>query len=522
MQVDEYKFFRQATLLICGSLDIEKALSRFHQYLKNFMPVVSVHLSLLEPDLSAVRLIAQSSFGRDLKIGSMLPFSQEAQGRLKEELAKWPGVIIVNRPEIHPIAQNVIGWFGLTDMSFMAMHLEIEGKKIGVLGCQTEGKDKYNESHAHLLSMLHEPFAIAMSNVLRYQELLRLKDTQDDHIQYLNQTLLRFSGDEIIGADFGLRSVMENVRHVAPVNTPVLLLGETGVGKEVIANAIQRSSQRNNGPFIKVNCGAIPEALMDSELFGHEKGSFTGASQTKHGLFELAHHGTIFLDEIGELPLLAQARLLRVIENQEIRRVGGGKSRFVDIRIIAATQRDLEKMVAANEFRNDLWFRLNVFPITIPPLRERKEDIHALARHFLERKSKEMNLYAIPSFAPEAIDMLKSYHWPGNVRELENMIERILIEYRRDGKHKSLRIQGFLSPQVKKESNQVGLTDQDNEFLSLDKATSIYIQRALKLAQGKIAGPGGAAELLQIPPSTLRAKMEKLGILYKRRKNNDG
>ena len=222
------------------------------------------------------------------------------------------------------------------------------------------------------------------------------------------------------------------VRLVASLNSPVLLLGETGVGKEVIANAIHYSSPRKDGPFIKVNCGAIPDTLIDSELFGHEEGAFTGATTKKRGRFERAHKGTILLDEIGELPPPAQIRLLRVIQNKEVERVGGTKPIPVDIRVIAATHRNLKEMVSKNEFREDLWFRLNVFPITIPPLRERKEDIHALVQHFAERKSKELKFHTVPTLATGAIDRLKSYHWPGNVRELENVVERALIQKSQD------------------------------------------------------------------------------------------
>ena len=212
-----------------------------------------------------------------------------------------------------------------------------------------------------------------------------------DDNRYLYDELRSVSGDEIIGSDFGLKTVMEMVRQVAPLDSPVLLLGETGTGKEVIANAIHYSSPRKDGPFIKVNCGAIPETLLDSELFGHEKGAFTGAISQKRGRFERADKGTIFLDEIGELPLQAQVRLLSVLQTREIERVGGTSPIPVDIRIISATHRDLEEMIASRRFREDLWFRLNVFPITIPPLRQRREDIPALLHHLMERKSRELS-----------------------------------------------------------------------------------------------------------------------------------
>ena len=242
-----------------------------------------------------------------------------------------------------------------------------------------------------------------MSKALEHQEIIRLKDMLADDNRYLFDELRSASGDEIIGSDFGLKAVMRMVQQVAPLDSPVLLLGETGTGKEVIANAIHYSSPRKDGPFIKVNCGAIPETLLDSELFGHEKGAFTGAISQKRGRFERANKGTIFLDEIGELPAQAQVRLLRVLQTKEIERVGGTTSIPVDIRIISATNRNLQEMIASGRFREDLWFRLNVFPIMIPPLRQRREDIPALVHHFIERKSKELKLTERPVLAPGAI-----------------------------------------------------------------------------------------------------------------------
>ena len=426
----------------------------------------------------------------------------------------------------------------------MVMYLEIEGKKLGVVAIVAEGKGEFKKEHANLLSLLHDPFAIAMSNALRYQEVLELKDLQADDIRYLHRELLRFSGDEIIGRDFGLKGVMEKVLQVAPLNSPVLLLGETGVGKEVIANAIHYFSPRKEGPFIKINCGAIPEGLIDSELFGHEKGAFTGAIAKRRGLFERANQGTFFLDEIGELPVQAQTRLLRVLQNHEIKRVGGTESIPVEIRVIVATHRNLEEMVASERFRQDLLFRINVFPITIPALRERKEDIHALVRHFVERKSEEMKLSAVPSISSEAIEMLKCYDWPGNVRELENLVERALIRHmgRRESGTLILPNMGFTgSFEIRETENQQlpvkfdeiryrphilgenqSLPDQGVKIKTLDEALYDHIQRALNFTKGKITGSGGAAEILAVNPNTLRGKMDKLGVRYKRKKSDGG
>ncbi|MBW1829711.1 MAG: sigma-54-dependent Fis family transcriptional regulator, partial [Deltaproteobacteria bacterium] len=325
-----------------------------------------------------------------------------------------------------------------------------------------------------------------------------------------HRELLRLSGDEIDGKRSGLRDVMGMVRQVAPLANPVLLLGETGVGKEVIANAIHYSSPRKGGPFIKVNCGAIPDTLLDSELFGHEKGAFTNAITKKRGRFERAHKGTILLDEIGELPPQAQVRLLRVLQEKEIERVGGTKPINIDIRIIASTHRDLEEMVGARQFREDLWFRLNVFPIKIPPLRKRKEDIPALVHHFVRRKSSKEDFQVPPEIDPEAVAGLVDYHWPGNVRELENVVERSLIQYQGRDDNGPLRFEGVALP-LRKE-NPVSEMGANAEFLKLDEAVSLHINRALEMTDGKIYGSDGAAELLGINPSTLRSRMKKLRI----------
>jgi transcriptional regulator with PAS, ATPase and Fis domain len=301
------------------------------------------------------------------------------------------------------------------------------------------------------------------------------------------------------------------VNQVARRKNTVLLSGETGVGKEVIANAIHHSSTRCNGPFIKVNCGAIPQALIDSELFGHEKGAFTGAVSQKRGLFERAHMGTIFLDEIGELPLQAQIRLLRVLQTHVIERVGGTTSIPLDIRIIAATHQDLGNMVKEGRFREDLFFRINVFPIRIPPLRQRKEDIPAFIQHFLELKAKEFGIkpQSIISYIDTA--SLLDYDWPGNVRELGNVVERAMIQQRSGPILSSARTSYSGKVAMPVESNNPAKNNQ-----SMDKIVSQHIRNVLKITNGKINGPYGASALLRVPPSTLRNKMNKLGILYGR------
>jgi transcriptional regulator with PAS, ATPase and Fis domain len=284
------------------------------------------------------------------------------------------------------------------------------------------------------------------------------------------------------------------------------------VGKEMIANAIHTLSRRKKGPFIRVNCGAIPETLIDSELFGHEKGAFTGAIARKRGCFERAEKGTIFLDEVAELPPQAQVRMLRVLQDKEIIRVGGSEQIKVDIRIIAATHQNLQDMVKNGLFRADLWFRLHVFPIMIPPLRDRKEDIPALVSQFIKKKAKELQVSTIPTIAPGAMESLKAYDWPGNVRELENVVERAIILC----KDRPLTFNDIVW--AGNYSDHQEPRPKEYEYLELDLVVSRHIRAVLKLTKGKISGPGGASEILGINYGTLRHRMKKLGIPYGRGK----
>jgi transcriptional regulator with PAS, ATPase and Fis domain len=335
--------------------------------------------------------------------------------------------------------------------------------------------------------------------------------TEDDN-RYFQRELYKLTGDQIIGANFGLKEIMEKVRVASAVDTPILLLGETGVGKDVIASAIHYSSERKNGPFIKINCGAIPDTLIDSELFGHEKGAFTGAISQKRGCFERAMKGTLFLDEIGELPLQAQVRFLRVLQDKVIERVGGTQEIQLDIRIIAATNRNLHDMVTDKRFREDLWFRLNVFPILVTPLRDRKMDIPALLQYFIEKKAVELKLDTIPEIIPGAIDDLIAYDWPGNVRELQNIVERELILHP-DG---PLKFEGFNTPKTGISNRQVVKEDYPGSR-KLDDVIAHHIQKVLVLTEGRIHGKGGAADQLGVNASTLRNRMNKLGIKYRKK-----
>ncbi len=319
-----------------------------------------------------------------------------------------------------------------------------------------------------------------------------------------------FTPESVIGGSRGLAPVMEQVELVAEMDTSVLLTGETGVGKGLVASVIHSISARRNAPFVDVNCGAIPETLVDSELFGHEKGAFTGAAIRKAGRFERANHGTIFLDEIGELALAAQVRLLHVLQSNRIERVGGATSLPLDLRVISATHRDLDAMVSDGRFREDLLFRLNVFPIHIPPLRRRKSDIPDLARYFVQKKADRLNLAKRPEIGKMGLAQLSNYHWPGNVRELENIIERAMICCR----NRKLDFTGLIPGKHRGNCLPPYEACEPNTFLSLEQVNRLHIKKALVSSGGKINGPGGAAQLLNIHPNTLRKRMDRLGIRY--------
>ena len=515
MIVDENEFFRQATLLICGRLEIEDAMADCIRYLNQYIPADKIMVELFSPEFNAMQIIADATPDGGRKANRLTPLPQEAweyMVMIWEDFQKEGAipVIVINHPEKNPVGRVMVADYGTQDVSLLVLTLIVEGSYFGDLVLQCKGKGRYTDEHARLLNLLSGPFTTAVSNYMKHQEILNLKDRLLDDNRYLHQEMQRMIGETIVGEKFGLKKVMEMVRQVAPIDSPVLLLGETGVGKDIIANAIRTASSRAEGPFIIVNCGAIPDSLLDSELFGHEKGAFTGALSQKRGRFERADTGTIFLDEIGELPPAAQVRLLRVIQNQEIERVGGTDAIKIDIRIIAATNRNLEEMVEKGDFREDLWFRLNVFPISIPPLRDRKMDIPSLVQHFISQKARKMNRTDPLALAPGAMDLLMAYDWPGNVRELENIIERALI-LNREG---LIRFDNLLTATRTTDAEKPAIPE--NSIRTMDEVVTAHIKAALDYAKGRIQGAGGAAELLDMNANTLRSRMKKIGIQTRR------
>lgn len=350
--------------------------------------------------------------------------------------------------------------------------------------------------------------AVAIANARAFEEIAELRrrvELERDYLREENRDRGAFDG--IIGSSSALELPLSHVERVAPTDASVLILGESGTGKELFARAIHERSDRRDGPLVRVNCAAMPKELFESEFFGHQRGAFTGATSDRAGRFEIADGGTLFLDEVGEIPLELQSKLLRVLQEGQFERIGEAKTRKVDVRIVAATNRDLEREVASGRFRQDLYYRLSVFPLALPPLRERPEDVPDLARHFITRAARRYHRRA-PELEPAQVLALQRYRWPGNIRELQNVIDRAVILS--DGQRLPLEaalpdLRGDAAP-AREPSDRIRT---EAEIRGMEKAN---VEAALAQAGGKISGPGGAAELLGIKSTTLASRMRALGI----------
>jgi formate hydrogenlyase transcriptional activator len=403
--------------------------------------------------------------------------------------------------------------------SVCCVPLITQGLTFGSLNLASRRLDAFPSQDVELLQQVAAQIAIAVENALAFKEIDALKNKLAVEKLYLEEEIRsEFNFEEIVGESPVLKRALAQVELAAPAGTTVLLLGETGTGKELFARAIHNLSPRRDRTFVKINCAAIPSGLLESELFGHEKGAFTGAIAQKVGRFELADRGTLFLDEVGDLPLELQPKLLRVLQEQEFERLGGTRTTRVDVRVVAATNSDLSKLVAERAFRSDLYYRLNVFPIQVPALRERPEDIPLLVRYFVQRFSRSLNK-EVEYIPADAMEALSNYSWPGNIRELENLLERAVIL----SPGKELRVP--LSELKSATLAAAAGADSSSSFTSLTSSTSLtsfistleeaerqHILRALKQTQWRIAGPKGAAVLLGMKRTTLQARMRKLGI----------
>jgi formate hydrogenlyase transcriptional activator len=384
--------------------------------------------------------------------------------------------------------------------SFCVVPLTTAQRRLGAMGFGRLQRRVYQETEIHFMQQVAKQVAVAVDNALAYEHIAQLRDKLTKEKLYLEEEIQTdYNFEEIVGDSQALKRVLKEVQTVAATDSTVLILGETGSGKELVARALHNRSDRRERTFVKLNCAAIPTGLLESELFGHEKGAFTGAIATKIGRFELADHGTLFLDEVGEIPSELQVKLLRVLQEQEFERLGSTRTIRVDVRIVAATNRDLRQMVEEQKFRSDLYYRLNVFPVTVPPLRDRAEDVPMLVRHFAQKFAQRMKR-RVESIPSESMKALQNYAWPGNVRELENFIERAVILTH--------------GPDLFVPLAELKATPKSSAALpaTLEQAEREHILKVLRDANWVIGGASGAAAKLGMKRTTLQSKMQKLGI----------
>jgi len=491
----------EISMVLLANLDVRELFTAISATLRRIMPHEYASLALYEPESKDLRLLSLEQPETETTLGKeMLSPAQEAlAGRVMNSRQQ----LIVNDLESSPArskATDRLRTEGVKSACFLP--LITQDRVLGTLNLVSRQKGAFDQQHVDLLQQVTGHVAIALDNALTYRKVAELKERLAEEKLYLEEEIrTEYHFEEIIGESGALKRILKQVESVGPTNATVLILGETGTGKELIARAIHDLSPRRDRTFVKLNCAAIPTGLLESELFGHEKGAFTGAISQKIGRLELAHQGTLFLDEVGDIPLELQPKLLRAIQEKEFERLGSTRTIPVDVRLLAATNRDLTRMVADRQFRSDLYYRLKVFPITVPPLRERAEDIPILVRYFAQKHAERMHrrFEIIP---PEVMEALTRWHWPGNVRELENIIERAVIL----SPGPVLRIPlAELSPAESEKGNGRGSG-------TLEDAEREHILRILRETRGIIGGPNGAAARLGLKRTTLNSKMRKLGI----------
>lgn len=517
---------------VCRHLEIVESATAVATLLMDQLPLERLTIHRFESEHNRVRLVAafpENDLGTET---GDVQLSAEAANQLQRWISRRTPIHLGNESAK---AEKLLSSLGVAVRGDDAVLAPLDGEhgSRGVLLAATPRQQRYSRAHVNLLAAVAEPLAAALDNDARLHEMAALREAAEaDRRSILNRYGRKDTGETIVGEDSGLRQVMQRVDMVSRSNVPVLILGETGTGKELVARAIHNRSDRHAGPFIRVNCGAIPRELIDSQLFGHEKGSFTGAADTRQGWFERADMGTLFLDEIGELPLDAQVRLLRVLQDGFVERVGGANPIRVNVRVVAATHRDLATMVRETTFREDLWYRIAVFPILLPPLRERLEDIPAIAKHFLERAATRFGLAPVMPTQAD-VELLQSYDWPGNIRELGTVIDRAAIL----GNGRTLELAaalGLAAPRRPAEApRQVApviepqptptapFSHLPTSISTLDAAMRAHIEAALRATHGRVEGRFGAARILGINPHTLRARMRKLKIDWAAFRNGD-
>ncbi len=487
-----------------SSLDMEVVLGRVARETRAIFPLDHFVLYLVNPDKKTYTIRVLASSDEILNAPREdIPLKGGALGWLIAHRER-PYVIYKDLDSERPFAEDE-AVFKRGMRSGIRTPLVIGDDVFGEIAVASSMPSQFTEEMGEFLCELTPAIATAVSNAQAYAQLEAVRDDFHQETLHLRDQIKEIHNpDDLTGSSRAVADIRELVAQVAPTEATVLILGETGTGKELVARSIHHLSARRNRVLVKVNCAALQDTLLLSELFGHEKGAFTGAVSRKKGRFEIADKGTIFLDEIGEISPEAQVKILRVMQEKEFERVGGNQTLKVDTRIIAATNRDLEKEVRQGRFRDDLYFRLNVIPIHVPPLRQRKEDISELVDYFVSKHGPRMNRQ-IKSVDPKALERLMRYDWPGNVRELENVVERGLVL----GRGQVLRFDGQLlgeSPPSSRES----------EFAPMEEYQRRYILRVLAHTDGLVSGARGAARILSMKPTTLRSRMKKLGIQSRR------
>jgi transcriptional regulator with GAF, ATPase, and Fis domain len=490
-----------------------QSLPVFVRALADALPLAAVHIEERDAGGDGFTTLLHWTVGSELRLRPQMPRRSAAELAAIREWAR--GTRTANSTGQADPGAPLTHFDGSTGAT-VAGALWFEDDLVGFVVAALAAGQALTAAIRQRFDTVLEPLAAALANDRRLGELRRLRAAaQADRESLLSRLGRRGLTDGVIGAEHGLRRAMERVEQVAVTDATVLILGETGAGKEVIARAIHERSTRHEGPFVRVNCGAVPPDLIDSELFGHERGSFTGAVGVRRGWFERADGGTLFLDEIGELTPPVQVRLLRVLQDNIVQRLGSERELPVNVRVIAATHRDLPTLVQEGAFREDLWYRLAVFPLILPPLRERPEDIPLLAAHFVQRAAGRLGV-PTPALTARDLDRLLAYRWPGNVRELAAVLERAVIL----GGNRQLDLEtalGASTSGVPRRSVPALASEKPSaaapaSLASLDEAIGAHLKQALRATGGRVDGPHGAARLLRVNASTLRAKLRKHAI----------
>jgi formate hydrogenlyase transcriptional activator len=497
---DRYRTLIEISHAIVSNLEKDRLFKTIAEQTKKILPFDRIAITLHDPirDSFRIYLLETTRSPLYLKQEMEIPHQGSAVGWiLDHQRYHLRSDLVKTRPFFEDELYHKEGLRSILNLPLVA-----NGKVFGTFNIASKIPASYSEKEIEFLSLVADQIAVAIDNARAYEKIKQFKsELERENIHLREEIKTEYNFDEVIGKSAVLKKILKRVEEVADTDSSVLITGETGTGKELIARAIHQLSQRKHKALIKINCAALPVGLIESELFGHEKGAFTGAISRKIGRFELADSGTIFLDEIGDLPQEVQAKLLRVLQEQEFERIGSTQTIKVNVRVISATNLNLEKSLTQNGFRADLYYRLNVFPIHLPPIRERKEDIPLLTRFFVNKYMIRMSK-RIEEIDQKTMSRLMAYSWPGNIRELENVIERAVILC----KGTSLEVEDDLLPSL-------NLPDQEEKQpVILEEVERKHILKILEKTRWVVDGQKGAAKILKLHPSTLRSRMQRLGI----------